>query len=207
MLYAIVKGVCSVTPYNAIRICWFGNACWQTIPPIASSGLLLSTCYLVSLMIIWIITASSETMYILCDGSDVIWCYLHIAYPVKNQASISPKHICVVLICVNVMASCTSHLARVGGWHWPLHRNTYAINLYSALPWRDNEWDGRWPVNSPHKRPVTRKMFPFDDVIMGSTSLTDTLTRDHARYTRLIPDITLLTAIGVWVNNYMHDFQ
>ena len=23
----------------------------------------------------------------------------------------------------------------------------------------------RWPVNSPHKGPVTRKMFPFDDVI------------------------------------------
>ena len=25
----------------------------------------------------------------------------------------------------------------------------------------------RWPVNSPHKWPVTRKMFPFDDVIMA----------------------------------------
>ena len=24
----------------------------------------------------------------------------------------------------------------------------------------------RWPVNSPHKRPVTRKMFLFDDIIM-----------------------------------------
>ena len=24
----------------------------------------------------------------------------------------------------------------------------------------------RWPVKSPHKRPVTRKMFPFDNVIM-----------------------------------------
>ena len=24
----------------------------------------------------------------------------------------------------------------------------------------------RWPVNSPHKGPVTRKMFPFDDFIM-----------------------------------------
>ena len=24
----------------------------------------------------------------------------------------------------------------------------------------------QWPVNSPHKGPVTRKMFPFDDVIM-----------------------------------------
>ena len=25
----------------------------------------------------------------------------------------------------------------------------------------------RWPVNSPHKGPVTRKMFPFGDVIMS----------------------------------------
>ena len=25
---------------------------------------------------------------------------------------------------------------------------------------------GIWPVNSPHKRPITRKMFTFDDVIM-----------------------------------------
>ena len=24
----------------------------------------------------------------------------------------------------------------------------------------------RWTVNSPHKRPVTQKMFPFDDVIL-----------------------------------------
>ena len=26
----------------------------------------------------------------------------------------------------------------------------------------------RGPVNSPHKWPVTRKMFPFDDVIMNT---------------------------------------
>ena len=25
----------------------------------------------------------------------------------------------------------------------------------------------RWPVNSPHKRPVTWKIFPFDDIIMS----------------------------------------
>ena len=45
-----------------------------------------------------------------------------------------------------------------------------------SLPWGYNGRDcvtglcvrgiHRWPVNSPHKRPVTRKMFPFDDVIM-----------------------------------------
>ena len=27
----------------------------------------------------------------------------------------------------------------------------------------------RGPVNSPHNWPVTRKMFPFDDVIMNGT--------------------------------------
>ena len=31
----------------------------------------------------------------------------------------------------------------------------------------------RWPVNSPHKRPVTRKMFPFDYVIMTCFCLPD----------------------------------
>ena len=29
-------------------------------------------------------------------------------------------------------------------------------------------WIHRGPVKSPHKGPVTRKMFPFDDVIMGA---------------------------------------
>ena len=34
----------------------------------------------------------------------------------------------------------------------------------------------QWPVNSPHKGPVTRKIFPFDDVIMyRSAAITTTL--------------------------------
>ena len=31
-----------------------------------------------------------------------------------------------------------------------------------------------WPVNSPHKWPLTRKMFPFDDVIMLSKHIPET---------------------------------
>ena len=34
----------------------------------------------------------------------------------------------------------------------------------------------RWPVNSPHKGPVKRKMFPFDDVIMCQKSSTESVT-------------------------------
>ena len=33
----------------------------------------------------------------------------------------------------------------------------------------------RWSVNSPHKWPVTRKIFPFDDVIMLSAIVNDVL--------------------------------
>ena len=44
----------------------------------------------------------------------------------------------------------------------------------------------RWPVNSPHKWPVTRKMFPFDDVIIslsanalkGTTNLNSSVSRN-----------------------------
>ena len=36
----------------------------------------------------------------------------------------------------------------------------------------------RWPVNFPHKGPVTRKMFPFDDVITSSTFLGRHLSAD-----------------------------
>ena len=33
----------------------------------------------------------------------------------------------------------------------------------------------RWPVDSLHKGPVTRKMFPFDDVIMGDRNQWESL--------------------------------
>ena len=45
----------------------------------------------------------------------------------------------------------------------------------------------RLPVNSPHKRPVTRKMFPFDDVIMlttwmGTSILAPTMAAEPSLY-------------------------
>ena len=36
-------------------------------------------------------------------------------------------------------------------------------------------WIHRWPVDSPHKGPVTLKMFPFDDVIMRITEYAFTI--------------------------------
>ena len=49
-------------------------------------------------------------------------------------------------------------------FHWRLFLR---IQLTTFQHWF-RQWLGayRWPVDSPHKEPVTRKMFPFDDVIM-----------------------------------------
>ena len=38
------------------------------------------------------------------------------------------------------------------------HQSSASLALVRGITW--------WPVNSPHKVPVARKMFPFDDVIM-----------------------------------------
>ena len=40
----------------------------------------------------------------------------------------------------------------------------YQSSSSLAFVW-GNHW---WPVDSPHKGPVTRKMFPFDDIVMYS---------------------------------------
>ena len=44
----------------------------------------------------------------------------------------------------------------------------------------------RWPVNSPHKGPVTRKMFPFDDVIMKASAGTVLALKLHTLSTRFL---------------------
>ena len=44
-----------------------------------------------------------------------------------------------------------------------------------------------WPVNSPHKGPVTQKMFPFDDVIM----ITDLI------------NAVIEELVGTWGNEWM----
>ena len=59
----------------------------------------------------------------------------------------------------------------------------------------------RWPVNSPHKWPVTRKMLPFDDVIMEQS---DNSWIEDTGYTQVSRfDVFLYTCSG-W---FIHIFQ
>ena len=67
----------------------------------------------------------------------------------------------------------------------------------------------RWPVNSPHKWPVKRKMFPFDDVIM--IDVIQTSFAKNGRLPGVLPyDLVslLVLAISLWKDSgpwWRHD--
>ena len=60
----------------------------------------------------------------------------------------------------------------------------------------------RWPVNSPHKWPVTRKMFPFDDVIMEQGWHRPVPSHNIARIMCTILMGTAFEHMNHWFNQY-----
>ena len=75
----------------------------------------------------------------------------------------APSHYTDVII--SAMASqitgvSIDYSAVCSGAHQRKHQSSASLTFVGEIH--------RWPVNSPHKRPVTRKMFPFDDVIIKS---------------------------------------
>ena len=55
-------------------------------------------------------------------------------------------------------------------------------------------------VNSPHKWPVTRKMFPFDDVIMKQAHLSDNLLYNKSDYVK--SPLHESIAVTTWTENF-----
>ena len=72
-----------------------------------------------------------------------------------------------------------------------------------------------WPVNSPHKWPVTRKMLPFDDIMSNSIANALELLQSFAKplicniyvmqylvlMVHIIPDSTVVYTVGQWVRD------
>ena len=56
----------------------------------------------------------------------------------------------------------------------------------------------RWPVNSPHKWPVTRKIFPFDDVIMVYQRLRDISWEESTWFE---PPVLIFIQLIFWVHH------
>ena len=76
-----------------------------------------------------------------------------------SQSDVPDKHDCDVIRCT--MAPQITSLTIVYSTVYSRRRSQKTSKLRVA------GLCVRWPVNSPHKWRVTRKMFPFDNVIMG----------------------------------------
>ena len=65
-----------------------------------------------------------------------------------------------------IMAAMTSQITGVSIVYLTIWSDAYQWKHQSSASLAFVRGIHRWPVNSPHKWPVTRKMFPFDDVII-----------------------------------------
>ena len=65
-----------------------------------------------------------------------------------------------------IMGAMTSQITSLTIVYSPVYSGTDQRTYQSSASMAFVRGIHRWPVNFPHKWPVTRKMFPFDDVIM-----------------------------------------
>ena len=116
------------------------------------------------LILYWNITYSTFTLISWCGETYITCCFVYLK---KNQGGVSCfycNHYNDVIM--GVMASqITSPTSVYSTAYSGLNHRKHQSSASLAFV-RGNH---RGPVNSPHKWPVTRKMFPFDDVIMVSS--------------------------------------
>ena len=67
-----------------------------------------------------------------------------------------------------IMGAIAYHITSLTIVHWPVYPGADQRKHQSSASLAFVRGIHRWPVNSPHKGPVTRIMFPFDDVIMDN---------------------------------------
>ena len=65
-----------------------------------------------------------------------------------------------------IMGSVSSKITNLTIVYWTVYSGADQRKHQSSASLAFVRGIHRWPVNSPHKGPVARKMFPFDDVIM-----------------------------------------
>ena len=91
------------------------------------------------------------------------WTSLSILFPIwviRNAL-----HYCDV-----IMGGLASQITSITIVYSSVHSGADQRKYQSSASLAFVRWIHRWAVNSSHKWPVTRKMFPFDDVIMWFTS-------------------------------------
>ena len=95
-----------------------------------------------------------------------LWPRLGLIYAHTEDWHFKSKHYCDVRMCAmasQITSRTIVYSTDYSGAHHRQHQSTALLAFVQGIH--------RWPVNSPHKWPVTRKLFPFDDVIMALSNI------------------------------------
>ena len=112
----------------------------------------------------------SPLFYLYIHKVAIIYCSKEHAGDVKNKwclsAALSAIGLCTCHYSNAIINAMASQITGVSIVYSTVLQAQIRENIKVPRHWQFVREIHRWPVNAPHKRPVTRKMFPFDDVIL-----------------------------------------
>ena len=120
-----------------------------------------------SQILLWcVISIADFDVYHILKSQILLWCVISIADFVVQETLVTlyaKNHDHYSDVIMGAMASQIISLTIIystvySGADQRKHKSSTSLAFVRGIH--------RWPVNSPHKGPPTRKMFPFDDVIM-----------------------------------------
>ena len=150
-----------------------GNLAWFVLLLDHLAPIISCVLYIYEICIVWPCVYVNYTVYwtqnMQCQHLHVHIVEVLMPAPAKQLANwIMFLHYSAVII--GTMASQITSLTAVYTTDYSgADQRKYQSSASLAFVWGIH----RWPVNSPHKWPVTRKMFQFDDVIIGLTLHTE----------------------------------
>ena len=110
----------------------------------------------------------------LCPGGDELICYNYAKLGQLQQADDTGSISAYCGICLPgthysdvIMGAMASQISSLKIVHLSVYSGTDQRKHQSSASLASVPRIQQWPVNSPHKWPVTRKMFPFDNIIMS----------------------------------------
>ena len=136
-----MKWTCLTVYVSAVCMCVMISIRWNTIP--------LNRNEIVDLLLLLLIPSQ-------------VWYHIVFATVTTWIATIHCGDVIMSAMASQITSLTSVHSSVYSGADQRKHQSSASLAFVRGIH--------RWPVNSPHKGPVRRQMFPFDDVIMWPNS-------------------------------------
>ena len=141
------------------------------------------------------ITDTSERPHLVFNGKNVFSWLFSPYYSYDHTWTIHIHNTGVI------MSSMASQITSLFTVQWTVYSGADQRKHQSSASLAFERGIHRWPVNSQHKCPETRKMFPFDDVIMKTDYSQSITYLVLVNFTRIgvTSTVTVMQPWGFWI--------